>query len=93
MTQIEIVPANVKGFDAREYDNFTKLLNVFNQHYMNNIEKQKYYEGKVSVGEVNLGIALPDRLKRLEVLRRLMSLQQGLCLTDLSELMAMRSRN
>lgn len=67
MTQIEIVPANVNGFDAREYDNFTKLLNVFNQHYMNNIEKQKYYEGKVSVGEVNLGIALPDHLKRLEV--------------------------
>ena len=67
MTEINIQPEKISGFEPDEYANFAKLLNVFNEHYANNIEKQKYYEGKVSVGEVNLGIALPDGLRDLEI--------------------------
>lgn len=67
MTEIIIAPERVAGFDESEYANFTKLLNVFNAHYANNIEKQKYYEGKVTVGDVNLGIALPEKLNKLEI--------------------------
>ena len=67
MTEIIIAPETIAGFDESEYANFAKLLNVFNEHYANNIEKQKYYEGKVPLGDVNLGIALPERLSKLEI--------------------------
>ena len=43
------------------------LVNTFNTHCAKNAEKERYYEGKVSLGEVNLGIALPDTLRRLEI--------------------------
>jgi hypothetical protein len=59
MTEILITPQNIEGFDEREFGNFQKLLNIFNLHYAKNIEKQKYYEGRVPLSDVNLGIALP----------------------------------
>ena len=67
MTEILITPQNIEGFDEREFDKFQKLLNIFNLHYAKNIEKQKYYEGRVPLGDVNLGIALPNGLKNLEI--------------------------
>ena len=67
MTEILITPQNIEGFDEREFGNFQKLLNIFNDHYAKNIEKQKYYEGRVPLSEVNLGIALPDGLRNLEI--------------------------
>lgn len=67
MTEILITPQNIEGFDTREFVNFQKLLNIFNLHYAKNIEKQKYYEGRVPLSDVNLGIALPDGLKNLEI--------------------------
>ena len=59
--QFNIVPEQILGFRISEISNFQKLLNVFNLHI------NKYYEGKISVNDVNLGIALPDGLRRLEI--------------------------
>ena len=62
-----IVPQQILGFRIDEIDNFQKLLDVFNYHISNNITKNKYYEGKISVNEVNLGIALPEGFHSLEI--------------------------
>lgn len=59
--------ANIIGFPVAEIDRFNKLQEVFNYHVSANAEKDRYYEGKISLNSVNLGIALPDRLMRLEI--------------------------
>lgn len=64
---LNITAGVVNGFDDKERERFQKLLDVYNQHSLKNKEKDKYYEGKISLSEVNLGIALPDGLARLEV--------------------------
>ena len=46
---------------------FQKLLNVYNSHWFKNKYKDRYYEGKISLNEVNLGIALPENLGKLEI--------------------------
>lgn len=58
---------NVKGLDQAEYKNFLELVNIFNIHSSKNAEKDKYYEGKISLNDVNLGIALPNGMKGLEI--------------------------
>lgn len=65
--ELIIAPENIAGFDTAEFEQFQDLLNIFNAHASKNAEKQQYYEGKISVGQVNLGIALPDKLRRLEI--------------------------
>ena len=40
---------------------------MFNYHQAHNATKEKYYEGHVTLQDVNLGIALPQGLKGLEV--------------------------
>ena len=64
---IELNVQQIAGLDEREIADLTKLIDNFNYHSSKNVEKQKYYEGKVSLNEVNLGIALPDGLKKLEI--------------------------
>lgn len=58
---------NVIGLDAYERTRFANLLKQFFKHKDKNNEKNKYYEGKVTLGEVNLGIALPPGMLRLEI--------------------------
>lgn len=58
---------NVNGLSVAENERFIKLVNLFNEHSGKNAEKNKYYEGKISLNEVNLGIALPDGMRRLEI--------------------------
>lgn len=58
---------NVVGLDEYERARFQKLLKQFNSHKAKNAQKNRYYEGKVSLGEVNLGIALPDGMQGLEI--------------------------
>ena len=65
--QFNIVPEQVLGFRIDEIPNFRKLLDVFNQHVSKNMQKNKYYEGNISLNSVNLGIALPEGLRRLEI--------------------------
>ena len=67
MLQLSIVPAQIVGFDANEVNRLQKLLNVYNSHSTSNYTKNKYYEGKISLNDVNLGLALPDGMSRLEI--------------------------
>lgn len=64
---LNIVPGYVKGLTPDEQDMLGNLLQIYNAHSFKNAEKDKYYEGKISLNSVNLGIALPDGLARLEI--------------------------
>lgn len=64
---LNIEAYNVIGLDADVAYKFTELLNVYNKYAAKNAQKDRYYEGKISVNEVNLGIALPENLGKLEI--------------------------
>ena len=64
---LSIVPSQIENFDVNEVDRLQKLLNIFNSHQVKNEEKNKYYEGNIRLNDVNLGIALPDGLNKLEI--------------------------
>ena len=64
---LNIVPGSVIGLPEREQNMLGKLIEVYQSHSGNNFEKDKYYEGKISLASVNLGIALPDGLSGLEI--------------------------
>ena len=55
------------GLPAEEQTMMQELLNVYNLHEVPNKLKEKYYEGHITLAEVNLGIALPTGLKNLEI--------------------------
>ena len=65
MTQLNfgIVP----GLSKTEQISLLALSDVFNAHQSSNHTKERYYEGHITLNDVNLGIALPQGLKRLEV--------------------------
>lgn len=65
--QINIDVNLIRGFSDEERAAFARLINVFNSHDAANREKEKYYEGKIPLREVNLGIALPEELRKLEI--------------------------
>ena len=64
---LNIVPEKVEGLGLEEVVQLHKLLDVFEKHQYNNQQKNKYYEGKITLGEVNLGIALPEGIRGLEI--------------------------
>ena len=65
--QLTIVPQQISGFSKSEVAQLQKLLDVFNNHIDKNAKKEKYYEGNIRLKDVNLGIALPNDLAKLEV--------------------------
>ena len=65
--QINLDPSNIIGFPVKEIDRFQELLDIYSFHIDKNCEKDKYYEGDIPLSSVNLGIALPDRLSKLEI--------------------------
>lgn len=67
MMYLALVPGEINNFSVNEVDRLQKLINLFNTHASKNEEKNRYYEGKISLSEVNLGIALPEGLSRLEI--------------------------
>lgn len=64
---LTLIPAQIAGLPINEIERLQKLINVFNAHDTKNAEKNKYYEGKISLNDVNLGLALPDGMRRLEI--------------------------
>ena len=64
---LSITANDIRNFPTEEYERFNKLVDLFSVHASKNAEKNKYYEGKISLSEVNLGIALPDNMARLEI--------------------------
>lgn len=57
----------VKGLTTDELLKLQALLSVYDYHIAPNKEKARYYEGHISLSEVNLGIALPRGMRGLEV--------------------------
>lgn len=57
----------VDGLPDREREQLEKLKRIYDYHYSRNEQKERYYEGKVSLREVNLGIALPANIGKLEI--------------------------
>lgn len=62
-----LVPQQVAGLGEREQVMLQKLLDTYNAHNSANHVKDKYYEGKISLADVNLGIALPEGMRGLEI--------------------------
>lgn len=65
--EILIAPGNVVGLPVREQGMLEKLLSVYETATAKNDIKDRYYEGKIALSEVNLGIALPDGMSNLEI--------------------------
>lgn len=67
MLTLNLNVSNIIGLDKKEYSRLAKLAQVFNAHQFKNMIKNKYYEGNISLNDVNLGIALPDGMGKLEI--------------------------
>lgn len=68
MTVLNISAQSVVGLDDPiAIDQLSELVYAFNYHQAKNAEKARYYEGHIMLSEVNLGIALPDNIKKLEI--------------------------
>ena len=57
----------VDNLTEEEQKNLRELAYVFNNHQEGNAVKDKYYDGSITLNDVNLGIALPKDLKNLDV--------------------------
>lgn len=57
----------VDGVTEEEAKDLIELADVFNFHHIKNEEKNKYYEGHISLSQVNLGLALPKKFHGLEI--------------------------
>ena len=57
----------VTGLSGTERRQLQELASVFEYHQSKNAIKDKYYEGHVTLTDVNLGIALPSGLRKIEV--------------------------
>lgn len=61
------IPRRIDGLSDDAQAKFKNLLDVFDKHASANRTKERYYEGRVTLGEVNLGIALPEGMQGLEI--------------------------
>lgn len=57
----------VAGLTGPEQKALDELVRVYSLHQAGNAEKEKYYAGHVALKDVNLGIALPQGIRNLEV--------------------------
>lgn len=64
---INIIPEQVAGLGTNEQILLRKLIDIYQAHASGNAVKNRYYEGRVPLSEVNLGIALPEGLSNLEI--------------------------
>ena len=63
----ELTFGHVNGLSEKENEVLQALAEVYTYHQSRNAIKDKYYEGHVTLRDVNLGIALPLGLRGLEV--------------------------
>lgn len=58
---------DIAGLRDADREKLLELLSVYQFHDAKNAKKTKYYEGHVSLGDVNLGLALPKRMNNLHI--------------------------
>ena len=59
--------AQAVGLPEEEKKTMARLVSIYNRHASANALKRRYYEGHISLGEVNLGLALPKGMVGLEI--------------------------
>lgn len=64
---LNIVPEQVVGLGIEEQKKLQELIDCYEFHLSKNYQKAKYYEGKIPLSEVNLGIAIPKAFHKLEI--------------------------
>lgn len=64
---LNLKPQDVPGLTDAERVLLHDLIEVYDAHDSKNHEKNKYYEGRIPLSEVNLGIALPVQMNGLEI--------------------------
>lgn len=64
---LNFLPQQVKGLPEAERATLRELVRVYQRHEAANRIKHRYYEGRVRLNEVNLGIALPNGMRKLEI--------------------------
>lgn len=64
---IDINLDQIDGLPRAERDTLARLLTIFRRHESKNSVKARYYEGDVTLGEVNLGLALPQSIRGFEI--------------------------
>lgn len=64
---ITISFGRVQGLPEEDQSWLNDLVYIFNYHQAANEKKKRYYNGKIPLSEVNLGIALPSSIARLEI--------------------------
>ena len=57
----------VQGLTQEEQKQLRDLADVYNYHQSRNAAKDKYYEGHITLKDVNLGVAIPQSFQNLEV--------------------------
>lgn len=57
----------VEGLPDTEKKNIDNLVKIYEYHAAANDTKKKYYNGHIKLAEVNLGIALPTSLSKLDI--------------------------
>lgn len=55
------------GLDQDAVEMLSDLEDVYRYHYAKNAEKDRYYNGNITLFDVNLGIALPEGFSGLEI--------------------------
>lgn len=58
---------NISGLGPEESAKIMDLIRVYDYHQTKNAIKDRYYEGRIPLSEVNLGLALPHGLRGLEI--------------------------
>ena len=56
-----------RGLRREDAERLRRLLLIYNNHISANKIKRRYYEGHVTLSEVNLGLAIPKGLSGLEI--------------------------
>lgn len=62
-----ITASQVRGLPPAEQEILNDLISIYMEHAAKNGVKERYYEGKISLAEVNLGIALPKNMRELQI--------------------------
>lgn len=57
----------VEGLPEEEQGMLNNLVKIYNYHLSANARKRRYYNGRISLQEVNLGIALPHSMSKLDI--------------------------
>ena len=64
---LKLEPEKISGLTPVEVTAILELLKVYDRHKANNAQKDKFYEGRISLDSVNLGLALPKGMQGLEI--------------------------